>query len=84
MNPGKRKTYWQRTRRLTILLLLAWLLTTFGITWFARELNEINFFGFPLGFYMGAQGILLIYPLIIWLYNQRMRTLEKTCGIDDE
>lgn len=76
--------YWRKTRRLTLTLLVVWLLITFGLAWFARELNEISIFGFPLGFYMAAQGTLIIYLLLIWYYNRRMRRLEEEFGIDDE
>lgn len=76
--------YWRKTRALTLVLLGFWILITFGLAWFARELNEFSLFGFPLGFYMAAQGTLLIYLLLIWYYNWRMRRLEETFGIDDE
>lgn len=76
--------YWRKTRRLTLTLLVVWLLITFGLAWFARDLNEISIFGFPLGFYMAAQGTLIIYLLLIWYYNWRMRRLEEEFGIDDE
>lgn len=76
--------YWRRTKRLTIGLFLVWLLITFVMNWYAREINEIVIFGFPLGFYMGAQGVLFIYLAIIWIYNRRMRTLDAEYGIDDE
>ena len=76
--------YWRKTRRLTLTLLVVWLLITFGLAWFARELNEISIFGFPLGFYMAAQGTLIIYLLLIWYYNRHMRRLEEEFGIDDE
>lgn len=76
--------YWRKTRRLTLTLLVVWLLITFGLAWFARDLNEISIFGFPLGFYMAAQGTLIIYLLLIWYYNRRMRRLEEEFGIDDE
>lgn len=77
-------TYWQRTRRLTFGLLFFWALVTFVLNWFANELNQIVVFGFPLGFYMAAQGELLIYLLIIWFYNRRMARLDAEFGVDDE
>jgi putative solute:sodium symporter small subunit len=76
--------YWRKTRRLTIGLLVFWLLITFVMNWFAREINEIVVFGFPLGFYMGAQGVLIIYLAMIWFYNRRMRKLDTQFAIDDE
>jgi putative solute:sodium symporter small subunit len=76
--------YWKKTRKLTIVLLFIWGIVTFGVNWFARELNQYTFLGFPLGFYMGAQGILVVYLLIIGYYNYKMRKLDIEFGIDDE
>ena len=76
--------YWRKTQKLTIGLLVIWALLTFLMNWFAREINEIVIFGFPLGFYMGAQGLLVIYLVMIWFYNHKMKKLDARFGIDDE
>ncbi len=76
--------YWRKTRRLTAWLLAIWVVLTFGVSWFARELNEIEFFGFPFGFYFAAQGILLCYLGIIVFYSQRMSTLDAEHDVDEE
>ena len=76
--------YWLKTRRLTFVLLFVWVVITFGLGWFADDLNPFSFFGFPLGFYMAAQGSLIIYLALIWFYNRRMRKLDSDLGIDDE
>ena len=73
--PGK-NTYWRRTRRFTIGLLLLWFLVTFCVSFFARELNAITVFGFPLGFYMGGQGVLVIYLLILGVFAWRMNAID--------
>lgn len=75
--------YWRDTRRLTGWLLLLWVILTFGVSWFARELNQITFFGFPFGFYFAAQGILLCYLGIIVYYSRRMRDLDAQHEIDE-
>ena len=50
--------------------------------WYARELNEITFLG-PLGFYMSAQGSLIIYVLIIWFYARYMDRLDIRHGVQE-
>lgn len=76
--------YWRKTRRLTAWLLLIWGVLTFIVIWFARELNEYQFFGFPFGFYFAAQGILLCYLGIIVYYCQRMSVLDAQHEIREE
>lgn len=78
----KHKEYWRRNLSLTALLLAIWFIATFVVAWFARELNEIIFIG-PLGFYMGAQGSLIIYVLIIWFYARVMNRLDKKYGVHE-
>lgn len=78
------RLYWRKTRRLTVILLVIWFAVTFVMNWYAPELNRFTLFDFPLGFYMGAQGSLVIYLAIIWYYNRRMRRLDAEFGIDDE
>ncbi len=81
--PEQRK-YWHQNLKLTGILLGIWFVVTFVAIWFARELNELIFAGFPLAFYMGAQGSLIIYVLIIWFYARRMNALDTSFGVDEE
>jgi len=76
--------YWRKTQRLTFALLIFWIVITFGLTWFARTVNEIVILGFPLGFYMAAQGALVIYLLIIWWYNRQMKKIDAEFGVEDD
>lgn len=72
-----RAAHWQRTRRLTGMLLALWLATGFGTVFFARDLAHLSVFGWPLSFYMAAQGALLVYLAIIGGYAWRMRRLDR-------
>ncbi|MEN3275881.1 MAG: hypothetical protein V7631_1671 [Massilia sp.] len=72
-----RASHWRRTRRLTILLLALWLVTGFCTVFFARELAHITVFGWPLSFYMAAQGAALICLAIIGVYAWRMRAYDR-------
>ncbi len=68
--------YWQRTRRLTGLLLLIWLGVVFGLSYFARELS-FDFFGWPFSFWVAAQGALLVFCLIVAVYAWAMHRLDQ-------
>ena len=76
----KHREYWQRNRRMTLFLLAIWFVVTFVVSYFARELAEFTIFGFPSGFYMGAQGALIIYVLIVWYYARYMNALDREYG----
>ena len=76
----KQREYWQRTRRMTVFLLVIWFVVTFVVSFYARDLSRFSIFGFPFGFYVGAQGALIIYVLIIWYYAHYMNALDKKYG----
>jgi putative solute:sodium symporter small subunit len=75
-----RLQHWHRTRRMTTLLLLLWLLTGFCAAFFARELAGWSVFGWPLSFYLAAQGASLVYLGIIAFYAWRMRKLDRAAA----
>jgi putative solute:sodium symporter small subunit len=70
-------SYWQNTQRLTLWLSAIWLVVTFCTVFFARDLYGFKLFGWPVSFYMAAQGILLIYVAIVGVYAWRMRKLDQ-------
>ncbi|WP_306394697.1 DUF4212 domain-containing protein [Telluria beijingensis] len=81
-----RALHWERSRNMTLLLLALWLATGFGTVFFARELARFEIFGWPLSFYMAAQGASLISLAIIGFYAWRMRQLDREAraAIGDE
>jgi len=75
-----RAAHWARTRRLTAVLLLLWLATTVGTVFFARELDGLTVFGWPLSFYMAAQGAALVYLAILGVYAVAMQRQDRRYG----
>ena len=76
--------HWERTRKTTLLLLALWLATGFGTVFFARELAQFEIFGWPLSFYMAAQGASLVSLAIIGFYAWRMRRLDREAATGTE
>lgn len=79
----KHNEYWRKNLTITAILLALWFIVTFVEAWYARELNGMTFLGFPLGFYMSAQGSLAIYVAIIGAYAYMMGKLDKEYGVDE-
>ena len=75
------RNYWRRNLKMTALLLAIWFAVSFVVSFFARELAEITVMGFPLGFYMGAQGAPLVCLAIIWWYARYMNRLDRQYGV---
>jgi putative solute:sodium symporter small subunit len=72
--------YWQKNLKLTAVLLAIWFVVTFVVGYYARALN-FNFFGWPFSFWVGAQGALVVYVLIIWYYARTMNRLDHEHGV---
>ena len=79
----KHHEYWRRNLAMTAVLLIVWFVVTFVEGWYARELNTISFLGFPLGFYMSAQGSLIVYVVIIAIYARYMNALDRKFDVHE-
>jgi putative solute:sodium symporter small subunit len=77
MSQDARRRLWSQTLRLTFALLGLWLLINFAVPWFARSLDQVRGFGFSAGYWLAAEGALLMYLLIIVIYVWRMEVLER-------
>jgi putative solute:sodium symporter small subunit len=77
----KHKEYWRKNLVVTAILLVIWFVVTYVIGYYAIPLSEVTFMGWPIPFYMGAQGSLAIYVLIIWFYATYMNKLDKEYGV---
>jgi len=79
----RHQEYWRKNLVVTGILLAIWFLVTFVLAWYARELSAITFLGFPLSFYMAAQGSLATYVVIIYVYAKYMGKLDKEYNVDE-
>jgi putative solute:sodium symporter small subunit len=73
------KQYWQKAVRMTGVLLAIWFIVTYVVGYMARDL-AFNFFGWPFSFWVGSQGSLIVYVLIIAYYAHYMNNLDKEYG----
>lgn len=78
----KHRQYWRTNRVVIAVLLVIWFAVTFGVSYFARLLS-FDFFGWPFSFWMGAQGALVVYGLIIGFYARYMNRLDIEHGVEE-
>ncbi len=83
-NQLRREAYWKKTLTVTAILMAIWFVVTYVVAWFAVPLNEFTFLGFPFAFYMGAQGSLVVYVLLIIFYARYMNRLDREYGVSEE
>jgi putative solute:sodium symporter small subunit len=84
LDKEKLKGYWKYNVRLTTIILAIWFVVTYVCAFFAPQLNQIVIFGFPMGYYMGAQGSLIIFVILIFVYAFKMNAADKEFGVEEE
>ena len=67
-----------------IVHLIIWFIFAFGVHWFAASLNQINFFGWPLGFYMAAQGSLIVFVVQLFIFVKQQEKIDRECGVAED
>ncbi|MEM6883393.1 MAG: DUF4212 domain-containing protein [Verrucomicrobiota bacterium] len=78
------KLYWKANIKLVLILMAIWFAVSFGASiLFVERLNEIHIGGFPLGFWMGQQGSIFVFILLILFYAVRMGQLDRKFGVDE-
>ena len=78
MNKIKSTAYWKKNLKYLVILLSIWFSVSFGFgILLVDELNQIQFFGFKLGFWFAQQGSIYVFVILIFVYIYLMNKLDK-------
>lgn len=61
-----------------------WLFFSFFIHFFVNQLNSIQFLGFPLGFYMAAQGSLIAFVVMLFVFAYAQDRIDREEGVAED
>jgi putative solute:sodium symporter small subunit len=84
LTPEDRAEHWRRTRTLMIIHLSVWFVFAYVVHWFAVELNNISFFGWPLGYYFAAQGSLIVFVVQLFMFNRQQHAIDVKFGVAED
>jgi putative solute:sodium symporter small subunit len=85
LSEQQRQDYWHYNVRVTVVLLIVWFVTAYVVSGLAAGwLNQFAFLGFPLGYYMAAQGSLAIFVIEIAIYAYLMNKKDRAYGLAGE
>jgi len=84
LSPARAQEYWGRTSKLMWIILAIWFVFSFVIHMFAPQLNAIRILGFPLGFYMAAQGSLIVFVVLCFWNARAQNKIDEEFGVSDE
>ncbi|WP_018983822.1 DUF4212 domain-containing protein [Salinimonas chungwhensis] len=84
-NDDDKVAYWKENLSLLVKLLVIWFVVSFGAgILFVDALNQIQFFGFKLGFWFAQQGAIYVFVALIFVYMAKMNALDKKYGVNEE
>jgi putative solute:sodium symporter small subunit len=84
LDAAQMQRYWSRTSRLMWTIFVLWLIFSFGIHLFAVQLNTIKILGFPLGFYMAAQGSLIAFVALCAWNAVAQNKIDEEFGVHED
>lgn len=79
-----RRAYWQRTLRRTVVLLAIWFLVGPVMSiFFVEQLNRFSLGGIPFGFWMGQQGSIYVFVILIFVYAWLSDRTDREFGVEE-
>lgn len=79
-----RESYWNKTRGLMLTMLALWFVFGFLVHMFVEPLNTIVILGFPLGFYMAAQGSLIAFVVMLFWFARKQNAIDEEHGVAED
>ena len=76
--------YWRRTSTLMWTMFALWVFFSFIVHMFVNQLNAVQFLGFPLGFYMAAQGSLIAFVVMLFLFAKQQDQIDREHGFAED
>jgi putative solute:sodium symporter small subunit len=80
------EAHWNKTTKLMLTHLGIWFFFGYVIHMFVVPLNKIviPILGFPLGFYMAAQGSLIVFVAILFMFAKQQDKIDREHGYAEE
>ena len=77
---SNKERHWEKTRGLMFLTLAIWFVFSIVIFMFGESLNNGSFLGYPLAYYMCAQGSIIIFVVLIFWFANRQEKIDEEFG----
>lgn len=84
LTEAQAQAHWSKTKSLMMVTLAVWLFFGFIIHAFASTLNGIVIFGFPMGFYMAAQGSLIVFVVLLFWFANKQSQIDDEFGMAED
>jgi len=85
-SPANQEAHWTKTTNLMLWHLGIWVFFGYIIHMFVVPLNKIIIpvLGFPLGFYMAAQGSLIVFVVMLFVFAKQQDKIDREFGVAED
>ena len=85
-NKANTDAHWKKTTNLMLIHLGIWFFFGYIIHMFVVPLNKIVIpvLGFPLGFYMAAQGSLIVFVVMLFVFAKQQDRIDREHGVAED
>ncbi len=77
---SNKERHCEKTKGLMMLTLAIWFIFSIVIFMFGESLNNGSFLGYPLAYYMCAQGSIVIFVVLIFWFANRQEKIDEEFG----
>lgn len=85
MKEENARAYWAANLRLIFTYMAIWFVVSYGCgILLVDELNQIQFFGFKLGFWFAQQGAIYVFLVLIIKYAHSMNKLDRKFDVHED
>ena len=80
---SNKEKHWEKTRGLMLITLVIWFVFGYLIFMFGSSLNEGSFLGYPLAYYMCAQGSIVAFVILIFWFANKQEKIDEEFGFQE-
>jgi putative solute:sodium symporter small subunit len=80
------EAHWRKTTNLMLIHLGIWVFFGYIVHMFVKPLNKIviPILDFPLGFYMAAQGSLIVFVVMLFVFARQQNKIDREFGVAED
>ena len=80
---SNKEKHWDKTRGLMLITLVIWFVFVYLIFMFGSSLKSGSFLGYPLAYYMCAQGSIVAFVVLIFWFANRQEKIDEEFGFTE-
>ena len=80
---SNKERHWEKTKGHMLMTLALWFFFSIVIFLFGAEINSMSFLGYPLAYYMTAQGSLLAFVVLLFWTANKQEKIDHEHGYNE-